>query len=141
MLALDLSNNVSQACQKCDEGSPCSFCTENSIRCEYRESPALKYMTMSTIYALIGLTLFKVDKNMEILLSYIRDLSQKIDHFGAQLGLLKQDNQHLHPSNMANRSTPSIAAVEAADRGKELHRFIRTHLQRSATARNGCQVL
>ncbi|KAH9819796.1 C6 zinc finger protein domain-containing protein, partial [Teratosphaeria destructans] len=40
--------------QKCDEGNPCSFCKENNLTCQYRDTPPAK-----------------TDKNMEKLLNYM----------------------------------------------------------------------
>lgn len=49
-ISLTYVANVLQACeecrvrkQKCDEGSPCSFCNANSLSCHYRDTPPTKY--------------------------------------------------------------------------------------------------
>ncbi|KAF2858849.1 hypothetical protein K470DRAFT_220355 [Piedraia hortae CBS 480.64] len=66
--------------QKCDEGSPCSFCKESNLICQYRDTPPAK-----------------TDKNMEKLMSYMEAhsagltmLSKKLDEMDSRLRRLEQ---------------------------------------------------
>ncbi|GAB7360772.1 hypothetical protein MBLNU230_g0760t1 [Neophaeotheca triangularis] len=57
MRATQACEQCRQRKQKCDEGSPCSFCKENSLNCTYRETPPAK-----------------TDKNMEKVISHLEAL-------------------------------------------------------------------
>ncbi|CAK4033147.1 hypothetical protein DOTSEDRAFT_72963 [Lecanosticta acicola] len=81
MRATQACEQCRQRKQKCDEGSPCSFCKENSLSCQYRDTPPAK-----------------TDKNMEKLLSYMEQhsqgltmLTEKIDQFEARLRSVEQN--------------------------------------------------
>ncbi|KAI7516399.1 hypothetical protein KC343_g23324, partial [Hortaea werneckii] len=59
MRATQACEQCRQRKQKCDEGSPCSFCKENNLSCQYRDTPPAK-----------------TDKNMERLLQYMESHGQ-----------------------------------------------------------------
>ncbi|KAK4556162.1 hypothetical protein LTR86_006859 [Recurvomyces mirabilis] len=70
--------------QKCDEGNPCSFCKENNLGCQYRDTPPAK-----------------TDKNMEKLLSYmddhtaaLRELTDKVDTLDNRIRRVEGYNSH-----------------------------------------------
>ncbi|KAK3709023.1 hypothetical protein LTR37_011187 [Vermiconidia calcicola] len=54
--------------QKCDEGNPCSFCKENNLSCQYRDTPPAK-----------------TDKNMEKLLHYMESHSAALSHLTSKI--------------------------------------------------------
>ncbi|EME42038.1 hypothetical protein DOTSEDRAFT_72963 [Dothistroma septosporum NZE10] len=84
MRATQACEQCRQRKQKCDEGTPCSFCKENNLSCQYRDTPPAK-----------------TDKNMEKLLNYmelhsagLQELTNKIDSFEARLRDVEQNAQH-----------------------------------------------
>ncbi|KAI5364159.1 Putative zn(2)-C6 fungal-type DNA-binding domain-containing protein [Septoria linicola] len=95
MRATQACEQCRQRKQKCDEGSPCSFCKENNLSCQYRDTPPAK-----------------TDKNMEKLLSYMEmhsqglaDLTSKIDNFEARLRRVEQNTQNSSQPTHANHTT------------------------------------
>ncbi|KAK5119423.1 hypothetical protein LTR85_007523 [Meristemomyces frigidus] len=82
MRATQACEQCRQRKQKCDEGSPCSFCKENNLSCQYRDTPPAK-----------------TDKNMEKLLGYMEahtsglsQLASRFDNFDARLRRLESAN-------------------------------------------------
>ncbi|SMR53960.1 unnamed protein product [Zymoseptoria tritici ST99CH_1E4] len=80
MRATQACEQCRQRKQKCDEGNPCSFCKENSLPCQYRDTPPVK-----------------TDKNMEKLLAHmeahtagLEALTSKIDSVDARLRRVEQ---------------------------------------------------
>ncbi|KAK0263881.1 hypothetical protein LTS09_002232 [Friedmanniomyces endolithicus] len=74
--------------QKCDEGVPCSFCKEQGLHCQYRDTPPAK-----------------TDKNMEKLLNHmdaqttgLDALTSKMDEFHARLRRMEQTHAHPKPA-------------------------------------------
>ncbi|KAK0850701.1 hypothetical protein LTR91_012315 [Friedmanniomyces endolithicus] len=87
--------------QKCDEGVPCSFCKEQGLHCQYRDTPPAK-----------------TDKNMEKLLNHmdaqttgLDALTSKMDEFHARLRRMEQSN--------ANTSAQAVAGADPEDRPKK----------------------
>ncbi|KAK3115158.1 hypothetical protein LTR53_005800 [Teratosphaeriaceae sp. CCFEE 6253] len=62
MRATQACEQCRQRKQKCDEGVPCSFCKENQLSCQYRDTPPAK-----------------TDKNMERLLNYMEDNKESLE--------------------------------------------------------------
>ncbi|KAI6837593.1 hypothetical protein KC332_g8898 [Hortaea werneckii] len=84
MRATQACEQCRQRKQKCDEGSPCSFCKENNLSCQYRDTPPAK-----------------TDKNMERLLQYMEShgqglsaLTNKIDDMDVRLQRLEGTGSH-----------------------------------------------
>ncbi|GIZ48832.1 hypothetical protein CKM354_001187800 [Cercospora kikuchii] len=99
MRATQACEQCRQRKQKCDEGNPCSFCKENNLSCQYRDTPPAK-----------------TDKNMEKLLSYMEthsqglaDLTTKIDQFEARLRRVEQNTQ---TNSQSNHVGHTIAGAE-----------------------------
>ncbi|KXT04056.1 hypothetical protein AC578_4909 [Pseudocercospora eumusae] len=114
MRATQACEQCRQRKQKCDEGSPCSFCKENSLSCQYRDTPPAK-----------------TDKNMEKLLEYMRShaenlatLSTKIDGFEERLHRVEQGAQQSRQSNHMNQSNHTLGGAENEFSGAENERMI-----------------
>ncbi|KAK4614344.1 uncharacterized protein CLAFUR5_09229 [Fulvia fulva] len=101
MRATQACEQCRQRKQKCDEGSPCSFCKENNLSCQYRDTPPAK-----------------TDKNMEKLLSYmeahsagLQELTNKIDSFEVRLRHVEQNAQrdgHTQRDNHTQRDSHTL---------------------------------
>ncbi|KAI7238163.1 hypothetical protein KC365_g4506, partial [Hortaea werneckii] len=94
MRATQACEQCRQRKQKCDEGSPCSFCKENNLSCQYRDTPPAK-----------------TDKNMERLLQHMEShtqglsaLTNKIDDMDVRLQRLEGARSH-STSGAANHHT------------------------------------
>ncbi|KAM3420640.1 hypothetical protein BST61_g3896 [Cercospora zeina] len=87
--------------QRCDEGTPCRFCKEFLLPCQYRDAPP-------------AIT----DKNMDKLLRYMETHSQglgqlttKIDQFEARLRRVEQNTQK---NSQPNQVSPKLGGAEQA---------------------------
>ncbi|TKA83279.1 hypothetical protein B0A55_00792 [Friedmanniomyces simplex] len=94
MRATQACEQCRQRKQKCDEGVPCSFCKEQGLICQYRDTPPAK-----------------TDKNMEKLLNHmdaqtvgLEALAARFDGFDARLRRME------HPS--AQTSVQPVASTE-----------------------------
>ncbi|KYG39747.1 hypothetical protein M433DRAFT_10042, partial [Acidomyces richmondensis BFW] len=84
--------------QKCDEGSPCSFCKENNLSCQYRDAPPTK--TDKNMEKLFELMKTQSDE-MKSLSTYMKDISSMLDDMVARLKRL----QNSKPKDSAGASS------------------------------------
>ncbi|KAK5115511.1 hypothetical protein LTR62_001170 [Meristemomyces frigidus] len=94
MRATQACEQCRQRKQKCDEGNPCSFCKENTLSCQYRDTPPAK-----------------TDKNMERLLSYmdahtqlLQSLTDKVDTLDSRIRRVESNNSHVDNKDMVEQN-------------------------------------
>ncbi|KAM3413937.1 hypothetical protein BST61_g10608 [Cercospora zeina] len=94
MRATQACEQCRQRKQKCDEGTPCSFCKENTLTCQYRDTPPAK-----------------TDKNMDKLLSSmdaqartLAGMMDKMDQLESRLRRIEQNTQSQSQTNQASHA-------------------------------------
>ncbi|EMC95763.1 hypothetical protein BAUCODRAFT_123059 [Baudoinia panamericana UAMH 10762] len=111
MRATQACEQCRQRKQKCDEGIPCSFCKENTLTCQYRDTPPAK-----------------TDKNMEQLLGYMKSHSNILEALTTKMDVMdarvrKVERATAHPTQGGDVQLPSHDHEQEASTGlKEDHR-------------------
>ena len=122
-----LVTNSKQACeqcrqrkQKCDEGQPCSFCKENNLTCQYRDTPPAKSVIVDILSSFTCADWsHRTDKNMEKLLSYMESHSQalstltsKLEDFDRRIRRVENADQNGAQNAQSGASADADAIVD-----------------------------
>lgn len=98
--------------QKCDEGTPCSFCKDNDVDCEYRDTPPTK--TDKNMDKVIALTEQISRGNQDLR----QDFANRLSAFDERLERMERTRITSNPA--APPSEPSESEEPAPKRNKEL---------------------
>ena len=95
MRATQACEQCRQRKQKCDEGNPCSFCKEQNLTCQYRDTPPAK-----------------TDKNMDKVIQYLEQMTQSNSDTTARLVALEEQLRQLKQERMKPSPVPEIEPPE-----------------------------
>ncbi|WPH00151.1 Hypothetical protein R9X50_00297400 [Acrodontium crateriforme] len=128
MRATQACEQCRQRKQKCDEGQPCSFCKENDLTCQYRDTPPAKTdKNMEKLMSIVEQGLQKHDEQLATSQQQLAASQQNLTMIQGLLAELKRMNAKIErlesksPDRRSAERPPSsngLAATEAADVAK-----------------------